>query len=149
MAHPFKSTAKSGSRGKFKALTGKKSRAEGDVDGSHLQPAHKRMADMGMVKGDKSMPRIDKRARGGRTKSKININIISMPHGAEQGGPPPLPSAPPMGAAPAPGPLPFSGAGAPPMPMRKRGGLVKMTGGAEGGLGRLQKARNAKKMRGG
>ncbi len=153
MAHPFKGSSKSTSRAKFKALTGKTGRGEGDVDGSQLQPAHKRMADLGTVKGDQSVPRIDKRARGGRTGSKININIISTP-GRTQEGPPPLPLAAPLGAAaaPPPGSLPFpapgGGAppGGPPMPMKK-GGLVKMTGGAEGGLGRLQKAKNARRRR--
>lgn len=148
MAHPFKSAAAGKGRSKFKALSGKKGSFEGDTDGSSLKPAHKRLAELGPVKGNHASSRIDKRARGGRTKSKININIISMPHGREQAGPPPLPPAGPMGVAPAPGPLPFPGAGAP--PARARGGkLVKMTGGAEGGLGRLQKARNAKVMRGG
>ena len=153
MAHPFRDSAKSTSRSKFKAISGKSGHSEGDVDGSQLKPAPTRLVDAGYVKGAHSTPRIDKRARGGRTGSKININIISTPNARQQDGPPPLPLAAPLGAAaaPPPGSLPFPapGGGAPPAPMMKKGGLVKMTGGAEGGLGRLQKAKNAKRMRGG
>ena len=95
-------------------------------------------------------------ARGGRAKSskgkkgnntKINIAIIG---GGKPGGDmmaPPLgglPPAPPPGPAaglPPPGGMP--GAGMPPkppgMPPMKRGGGVKMKGGAESGEGRLDK----------
>lgn len=145
MAHPFRDSAKKTSRGKFKAISGKSGLSEGDVDGAQLHPAPKRLVEAGYAPGDKSKPRPDKRARGGRTPSKININIISTPHAREQAGPPPLPPAAPLGGAPAPVTLPFPAGGA---PLRKSGGLVKMTGGAEGGLGRLQKARNAKIRRG-
>jgi len=90
-------------------------------------------------------------ARGGKVKKPaIEINIISPP---SQGGtssstlpvlpPAPGPSAPML--PPGGGPIPPG----PPMPPpgMKRGGRVKMTGGAEGGLGRIQKARNAKAAR--
>ena len=82
------------------------------------------------------------RARGGRA-TKVNINIISPSPGREQASPPPLPPAPPMGAAAPPmsGPLPFQppGGGAPPMPMRARGGKVPMKAGSLSGEGRLEK----------
>lgn len=95
-----------------------------------------------------------KYARGGRVKKpSIEINIISPP---SQGGtssstlpvlpPAPGPSAPML--PPGGGPLPPGGPPMPP-PGMKRGGRIKMTGGAEGGMGRIQKAKNAKVARGG
>lgn len=145
MSHPFRGSSKSTSRAKFKALTGKNGSSDGDADGSQLQPAHKRYAEVGKIAGEAAMSRPDRRARGGRSKSKVNINIITAPQ-ERGGGPPPLPPPALMGAAPGPGSLPFPAGGAPP-PMRKSGGLVKMTGGGEGGAGRLEKAHNAKIMR--
>ena len=137
MSHPYRGSAKDTSRTKFKAISGQSGRGSGTFGDSQL----KTPSDYG----------VHRRAQGGRA-TKVNINIISNPRGREQVVPPPLTPAAPMGAAAVPvsGPLPFPppGGGAPIQP-RKRGGLVKMTGGAEGGLGRLQKARNAKTMRGG
>lgn len=74
--------------------------------------------------------------RGGAV-GKTTINIVLPTHGGEQARPPLVP-----GPAMAP---PGPGAGGPPVPPAgagpfARGGGVKMTAGAESGVGRLQKA---------
>lgn len=128
------------------------------------------------VEGKLSHKRLDKYARGGRTKHKpshqVNIAIVA-PHGGRQadagatpGGPPPplgaLPR-PPVGGPPGglppglpPGGPPGLPPGMKPPGMMKRGGKVKgfarggklgMTAGADTGKGRLQKVR-AQKRRG-
>lgn len=77
-------------------------------------------------------------ARGG----KVIININPKSTQAEPPTTPPPPMAPPGLAAAPPGvpPVPPGGGGPlPPMPMRARGGKVSMTGGAETGVGRLDK----------
>jgi hypothetical protein len=110
------------------------------------------------------------RKGGGRTKKGTNVNIIIAPQGGGQpgaGGPPPVPPGGPVGmhqGAPPPaamGPGVPPGAmppGAPP-PMRKAGGRVgegfegkfakpgkyPIDSGAGGGLGRLEKAREARR----
>lgn len=111
----------------------------------------------GKVSGKDSRARLDKYARGGRTKSgpsKINIVIatgkdqpqpvpvpipkpVPVPVGGPQGAPPMPPGGMPPGMPP----------GAPPMPMRpgmKRGGAVKgqfalTDAGSAGAKGRLEK----------
>ena len=104
-------------------------------------------------------------ARGGRTKrskkkgnnTKINIAIIGGGKGEPGGapdlaGPPPAPpmAGPPPGPAaglPPPGGMPGMPPGMPPKPpagmpgMMQRGGKVPMKGGAETGVGRLDKIR--------
>ncbi len=119
------------------------------------------------VEGKKSGGRLDKYARGGRTKKGTHINILVAPHGgssspaagAAPGAPPGLP--PGAGAGPPPHPpMPPPGGptggppGGPPMPppgmkppgmMRrggrayKRGGKVAMTADSLTGEGRIQK----------
>ena len=115
----------------------------------------------GKVSGEGTKARLDKYARGGRTKSgpsKINIVIATGKDQQPQAVPVPVPhpvpvptaappaGAPPMGAMP-PGAMPPGGM-PPGMPMRppmKRGGAVKgqfalTDAGAAGAKGRLEKA---------
>ena len=123
---------------------------------NHLHPGEPKtkLRDGGAVQG---------RARGGRAdrpkgSSKTVVNIV-IPPGGGAGGPPAMPPRPMMptgGAAPPPGagmaPRPPMGGmapmppGAPPpgamMPPRARGG--RMTAGAGGGEGRIQKAEGRK-----
>ena len=91
------------------------------------------------------------RAKGGRTKKGMNVNIIIAPGGGQR----PMP---PMGAMPPPGPvglrqgvappMPPPGAAAPmgppagmppPMPRKRGGRAYPIDSGAGGGLGRLEK----------
>lgn len=154
MAHPYRSAAKATTRTKFKAISGKSGSGTGNFGESQLSSAKTRVGERreaGKVQGEKSRPRIDKRASGGKALADGNSNPMSSPRRIEQQDLPPLASSADSAGAPAPSPgsLPFPAqGGGGPIP-RKSGGLVKMTGGAEGGLGRLQKAANAKRMRGG
>lgn len=106
------------------------------------------------IEGEAAKPRADRKryARGGRTKNgKTEVNIViaekpnapaamPAPAAAAAPPPPPMPPRPPIPPMP-----PQGGAGMPPgaippgMMPRKRGGRA-MSGGAGGGLGRLQKA---------
>lgn len=92
------------------------------------------------------------RKSGGRTKGKMNVNIIIGAPGGAQGGPPPeMPMPPPQMAGPIRPPMPMPPQGMPPggppvgapppMPMaRKSGGRAyPIDDGAGGGEGRLQK----------
>ena len=106
--------------------------------------------------GHKGHHRLDKFARGGKTKHHTQVNIaVVAPHkggspspgaGAPPGAgalpPGPLPGGPPPGGLPPGGPPP--GAGMPPMKRGgrayKHGGGIGMTAGADSGEGRLQKA---------
>ncbi len=86
------------------------------------------------AEGSKTKVRLDKFARGGAAKKgKTTVNVIVAP----QNGAPPV--APPM-APPGPGPMMKP-------PGLKTGGVAKMTGGAGGGIGRLEKAADAKKTK--
>lgn len=125
------------------------------------RPTALKLRSGGKVSGEGSKARLDKYARGGRTKggpSKINIVIATGKDQQPQPMPVPVPRpvpvpagappvAPPMGAMP-PGGMPagMPPSAAPQMPMRppmKRGGAVGDTrddAGAGGALGRLEKA---------
>lgn len=108
-------------------------------------------------KDDVAAPRLDRRARGGKVKGKtvVNVNVmqpsgddkaaVPLPIPVPAGGPGPMPPKPPMmppaGGPPVPGPMP----GAPGLPVRKRGGAVKMTAGSLSGPGRLQKTKMQKR----
>lgn len=121
-------------------------------------------AEESKVPGKKHGGRLDKYARGGRTKGKkphtqVNIAVVS-PQGhsspgagaAPPAGGPPTPGGPPPGMPPHPpmgGGMPMPPPGAMPPPgmkppgMMKRGGRIKA--GAESGEGRLQKAAMARR----
>jgi hypothetical protein len=93
------------------------------------------------------------RAKGGRARKGMNVNIIIAPPGGAAAARPPMPMPPPggpVGLHQAPPPMPAPGA-APPMGppgggmsplVRKSGGRAyPIESGAGGGLGRLEKAR--------
>ena len=119
----------------------------------------------GVASGEKAIPRLDKKARGGKTKgSHVHVNVI-VPQGAKQPVPVPMGAgAPPAGGAPMPpkppmppaGPMGGAPGGAPGMPMRqpgmKKGGKVDgfksatkenapshLTAGAINGIGTMEK----------
>lgn len=85
-------------------------------------------------------------ARGGRAPSKVNVNINlpPPPHGSEKQAVPPLPPVPAMGPPGPPGVTPVSPGGAGPF---ARGGKipVPMTGGADSGIGRIDKSKAYKR----
>lgn len=106
------------------------------------------------VAGRASGGRLDKFARGGRSKGKhgtqVNIAVVQpkggspSPDGAPAGGPLPAPGGPlsMMPPKPPPPPMPPPGPPGKPPGMMKRGGKVTgQKGGAETGVGRLNKVK--------
>lgn len=147
MANPFSDKAKSSSKSKFKALTGKSGGGQKfDGEPQAKKPA-KKAAGGGIeaIPGKASGGRLDKFARGGRTKKgATNVNIaIVVPGGKGEEAPAPMmpPPGPPVG--PPPGGPPMMPPG---MPGMKRGGRLGMTAGAESGVGRLEKIKAYKKQ---
>lgn len=106
--------------------------------GSLPKMAKPKMADGGMIDGDKAKPRLD-RAGGGKKGTTVNIVIAGgkSDQTPPAAGPMPMPPpAPPMAGPPVPPPMPP--AGGPPV-MRKNGGRVNLDAGAGSGIGRLEK----------
>jgi hypothetical protein len=136
MTHPYASSVRTGNKAKYKALTGKKGGGQVHPDeGQDRKLFHDLMVKHEKAElkslGKASGGRLDKYARGGKVKPKININIISVPHGESPATPPPLPPAmglpgrPPMAGPPVPPGAPSGpaiGPGA--MPMKKSGGSI-------------------------
>lgn len=137
MANPYKGQGKSTAVSKFGAMGLPKGKAK-HSDASDADQVER-------IMGRSSGGRLDKFARGGRTKA-TSVNVIVQPPQQQQPqpqpqpmappmpmpppGPPPAPGAPPMGGAPMPGGLLNPAGGAPPPPMggmpmmRKDGGRI-------------------------
>lgn len=124
MAHPYKGKSHHSSRAKMHALTGHSGGGHAHAGGSHFKRAKGAHAEIasehpsrrksgGHVPGAAAKPRLDKFAKGGRTKGKghnTTVNIV-MPqgHGGAGAGPGPMPKPPmppPMGGPPPGGPPP-------------------------------------------
>ncbi len=116
MANPFKDKGKSTAESKFGNMGLPKGKAK-----------HKDSADAEQVErimGRASGGRLDKFARGGRTKP-TSVNVVIQQPQQQQPQAMPMPMAPPMPAPPpSAGPPPGPPSGAPPMP----GGLLNPTG---------------------
>lgn len=110
--------------------------------------------------GMKAKQNLGKFARGGAAKHKTQVNVIvgggkqpvSVPVPSNvppSGGVPQVPpQLPPRGMPPSGAPMGAPPQGMPPRPGMKRGGKVpQFKGGAGGGLGRLEKAEDAKKIK--
>ena len=125
-------------RGKKKEDIGqefpKSEKVIGAEEKTAMKKAKGKYKEGGKVEGEKSHSRLDKYARGGKTKSHAGnkVNIIVAPHSPAMGGPmapvpgpagmPPMAAKPPM-PAPPPGVMP--GGGQPRPPGIKRGGKVR------------------------
>lgn len=113
-----------------------------------MSKAKIKLKDGGSADGKMSKSCVGKYARGGGTAHKkgttVNVIVASKPQGGQPvpvpvgaGGVGAPPMRPPM-APPGAGPMPPPG-GMPPHPPMKRGGAIKLTGGAGGGEARLEK----------
>lgn len=107
--------------------------------GSLPKMAKPKMADGGMIDGDKAKPRLDRSKKSGPV-----VNIVIAGGKSDQTPPAPAPMpmpppAPPMAGPPVPPPMPPGPPmGGPPV-MRKNGGRVNMDAGSGSGIGRLEK----------
>lgn len=104
----------------------------------------------GLASGGMAKARGDKKMRGGKGHTTVNVVMANHPHPRPQPVPVPVPAGPggPPGMPPGGAPMPppgMAGAGGPPPMARgghayKDGGKVKMEAGAGGGVGRTEKA---------
>lgn len=116
-----------------------------------------KLKDGGYAHGGVTKPRGDKKTRGGKGHTTVNVVMANHPHPKPQPVPVPVPMGGPGGPPPGMGPggppgMPppgMAGAGGPPPPMAsggrayKKGGRIKgypIDDGAGGGEGRLEKA---------
>ena len=157
MSHPYsKYSMESVGKARAKAMVGKGMASGGSVV-KKAMAAHDKQLHGGKHTDLSVIGEPSKYARGGRAKSKkkkdkegTQINIAIIGAGEKEEAAPPMPPMPmpPMGGAepPMPGggmPMPPPGGGTGGMPpgmgMMNRGGKVPMKGGAESGVGRLDK----------
>lgn len=138
-----------------------KEKGEDDEASEYSDPHDKKLAKAlapskakksGYVNGGAPKKRLDKPsrvaapvqlARGGAAKhkgGKTQVNVIITGKGGQEPAPAPM-AAPVMPPRPAMPPQGMPPAAMPPHPGMKSGGAVKMTAGAGGGLGRLEKAK--------
>lgn len=153
MANPYAGSARGSNKSKFKSMTGQS--GGGQVFGGEGQKKGGAGSGLGRIQkardykipGKAAGGRLDKYARGGRTKggSNVNITIVNKPDeekgaggpmpmpipmpppGLMAGGPPPKPPGPPIGMPPGPPMGLPPGMGGPPglPPPMKSGGRVK------------------------
>lgn len=160
MPHPFNSL-----RGNLVEKSRVGRIAKGYAAGGAVKPSGSSRSGLGIgapsagadIEGTRSKPRLDRPGKAKPEAKTTNVTVVVAPQG---GGdkppmmPPPGMAGPPPAMAPKP-PMPMVPPGANPPGLQprpfKRGGRVsapKMTAGAESGMGRLQKARAAKRGRG-
>lgn len=135
MAHPYRTQSDTAGKTKMHNMVG--AGAKGGWQNGNTAAAKGMLANNtpaggeARVSGKKSETRLDKLARGGKSKSKkspkVNIKIVAP----NSGEPPISPVAAPIGPAGLSGLPPAPPPGIPPMGMRKRGGVAKRAEGGE------------------